>query len=80
MKTMVALAIVISFYSCISPHVLEAEMTSAQLIKIDTTFRYSKEPEQVLTWRDDNHVDYITYAPLNNNFLLGSKMVVLVKR
>lgn len=80
MKTIVAIAAVILFYSCTGPNELEAEMISAQLIKIDTTFRYAKTPEQMLTWRDDNHVDYVTYAPLNNNFLLGSKMIVLVKR
>jgi hypothetical protein len=80
MKTIVAIAIVILFYSCAGPRAVQAEMISAQLIKIDTAFRYAREPEQVLTWRDDNHIDYVTYAPLKNNFLLGSRMVVLVTR
>jgi hypothetical protein len=80
MKTIIAIATVILLYRCSGPRELEAEMISAQLIKIDTAFRYAKDPEQKLTWRDDNHVDYITYAPLNNYFLVGSKMIVLVKR
>lgn len=79
MKTILAVVTVAVFYGCSSPRELQAQMISAELVKIDTAFRYS-DPQQMLTWRDDNHVDYVIYAPLNNVFLLGSKMVVLVKR
>jgi len=54
-------------------------MVSAELVKIDTAFRYSR-PEQLLTWRDVNDVNYVTYAPMNNIFFVGSKMIVLVKK
>ena len=66
--------------SCSGPHEVQAEMVSAQLVKIDTAFRYETNPRQMLTWRDNNDVEYVTYAPLANSFLLGSRMVVLVKR
>jgi len=80
MKTILVIATVIAFYGCFGPHELQAEMVSAELIKIDTAFRFTKDPQQMLTWRDENHIDYVTYAPLRNNFLLGSRMIVLVKR
>ena len=80
MKTILVLAIVVAFYSCYEPRELQAEMVSAELVKIDTVFRYANDPRQLLTWRDDNHIDYITYAPLTNSFLVGSGMIVLVKR
>jgi len=80
MKTILGIATIVVLYSCSSPRELQAEMVNAQLIKIDTVFRYATDPKQLLTWRDDHHVDYFTYAPLNNNFMLGSRMVVLVKR
>lgn len=80
MKTILLVAIVIALFSCSAPRELQAEMVSAELVKIDTVFRYAATPKQLLTWRDDNHVDYVTYAPLNNSFLLGARMVVLVKR
>ena len=79
MKTILAVAVIAALYSCSSPQELQAEMISAQLVKIDTAFRNSS-PTQMLTWRDDHDVNYVTYAPLNNVFLLGSKMIVLVKR
>ena len=79
MKTILAVVTIAALYSCSPPRELQAEMVNAELVKIDTAFRYSN-PEQMLTWRDDNHIDYITYAPMNNVFFLGSKMIVLVKR
>lgn len=80
MKTILLVAIVIAFFSCSGPRELQAEMVSAELVKIDTVFRYADTPKQLLTWRDDNHVDYLTYAPLNNGFYVGARMIVLVKR
>jgi len=79
MKTILAVAIIAALYSCTPQREVQAEMVSAELVKIDTAFRYNS-PKQMLTWRDDNHVDYITYAPMNNVFLLGAKMIVLVKK
>ena len=79
MKTILAVATIAALYSCWSPRELQAEMVSAELVKIDTAFRYSR-PEQLLTWRDVNDVNYVTYAPLNNIFFVGSKMIVLVKK
>ncbi len=79
MKTILAVATIAALYSCTSPRELQAEMVSAELVKIDTAFRYSS-PGQMLTWRDDNDVNYVTYAPMSNVFFIGSKMIVLVKR
>lgn len=79
MKTILAGTTIAALYSCASPRAIQAEMVSAELVKIDTAFRYNNA-EQMLTWRDANQVDYITYAPMNNTFFIGSKTVVLVKR
>jgi hypothetical protein len=80
MKTILTVAIVIALLSCSAPREFQAEMVKAELVKIDTVFRYADPPKQLLTWRDDNLVDYVTYAPLNNYFTIGAKMIVLVKR
>ena len=79
-KTILAIATALAIYSCSGPREVQVEMVSAKLIKIDTVFRSTGHPQEVLTWRDDNQIDYVTYAALNNGILLGSKMIVLVKR
>jgi len=55
MKTILAVATVAALYSCSPPRELQAEMVSAELVKIDTAFRYNS-PRQILTWRDQNRV------------------------
>jgi len=55
-------------------------MTYVQLIKIDTVSRYPNSAEQILTWRSGDHIDYVTYAPLDNCYVVGTKMRVMVKR
>ena len=80
MKTILVIAMVMAMVGCSSPKELQTQMVTAQLVKIDTVFRYSNDPKQALTWRDDNRVDYVTYVPLNNSFLVGARMIVLVKR
>jgi len=83
MKTVLAILVIvasIALFSCSTPRELEAEMVNARLVKIDTVFRYATDPKQQLLWRDDNNIDYVTYAPLNNTYFVGSRMIVLVKR
>ena len=79
MKEILAVGAIAALYSCSPSRELQVKMVSAELVRIDTAFRYNN-PKQMLTWRDDNNVDYIIYAPMKNVFLLGSKMMVLVKR
>ncbi len=72
MKTILVMATaipILDLYSCPGPRELQAEMVSAQLIKIDTAFHYATRSEQMLPWRNENNVDYITYAPMSNYFL-----------
>jgi hypothetical protein len=79
MKTILAIAAVIAIYSCAPPRELEAEMVNAELIRIDTVFR-NQDPQQILTWRDDYNIHYVTYATMNRNYSVGNRMLVLVKR
>jgi len=58
MKTILAVVTTAALYNCSPPRDLEAEMVSAELVKIDTAFRYNS-PRQMLTWRDENQVSYV---------------------
>lgn len=80
MKLVLVIALVIALGSCTVPRELEAEIVSAELIRIDTVYRFDDRPKQALIWRDTNKIDYITYASLQDSYSLGSKMMVLVKR
>ena len=46
MKTILAVTTIAALYSCSSPRAIQAEMVSAELVKIDTAFHCSN-PEKL---------------------------------
>ena len=81
MKTILVLLAVIGLAGCFSRKELQVEMVSAQLVRIDTIHRYyPNEYRQQLTWRDDENVEYVSYAPMQAVYSVGTKMSVLKSR
>lgn len=74
-------ATVVSFVvGCTGPKDLQMDLTDVELVKIDTVQRYPNSSEKILTWRDDNQVSYITFAPLETYYVIGARMKVMLKR
>ena len=78
---------VLTLGGCYSSKQFQVEMTNAELIKIDTVTRYDITPaesewkqEQQLTWMDDYKNQYISYASLNERYVVGTKVAVLRSR
>ena len=82
MKTMIVLLLaVVVLASCYSPREIQVDIVSAQLVHIDTVFHYVNEKsQQVLTWRDNENIEYISYVPLQASYTVGTRMAVLRKR
>jgi hypothetical protein len=82
MKTFILLLLAaVVLASCYSPREIQVDIVSAQLVRIDTVYRYtSYNTQQVLTWRDNENVEYISYAPMQANYIVGTRMAVLRKR
>lgn len=66
-------------YSCTSEREVEVRMVNVQLVRIDTLTRYPNSQEKVLTWRSDDNIDYVTYEPMRVNYIIGSRMAVMVR-
>jgi len=80
MKTVLALlstAAIVS--SCYTPHDVQVDLISAELVRIDTIVRHTAQ-EQQLTWRDDYKTEYISYAAMERKFIVGTKMTVFRQR
>jgi hypothetical protein len=82
MKTMIVLLLaLVALAGCYSPREIQVDIVSAQLVRIDTVFRYlNDKSQQVLTWRDNENIEYISYVPLQANYTVGTRMAVLRKR
>ena len=82
MKTMIVLLLAaVSLASCYSPREIQVDIVSAQLVRIDTVFRYMNDKsQQVLTWRDNENIEYVSYVPLQANYTVGTRMSMLRQR
>ena len=58
---------------------IQADLTSAELIKIDTVYRYNGM-EQILTWRCSDKMEYVTTSPITESYRPGLKVFALVRK
>lgn len=81
MKTTLAiLLIMVVLCSCYSRKEIQVEMVHAELIKIDTVFKYTPNQKQLLTWRDASNTEYVGYTSLASHYILGTKIMLLITR
>jgi hypothetical protein len=79
MKKCAVIVVAFGMSSCYVNRDIQVNMLGAELVKIDTVYRYTGS-EQLLIWKCSNDVEYISYEPMNKSYQVGSKMVVLVRR
>jgi hypothetical protein len=88
MKSFLFALSVLTLGGCYTSGQIQVEVANAQLVRIDTVYRYQTEnrvdrdwqPEQQLTWRDDNNNTYVSYASLDEPYIVGTKMAILRKK
>ena len=78
MKTILAV-LLIAITGCYTSKEIEVEMVQAELVKIDTVTRHP-DTQKMLTWRDQDDIDYISYASMHENYSLGLRMLVMRRR
>lgn len=79
MKTNATIAAVVLLGACGSVRETQVQMVNAELVKIDTIYRYEKH-QQVLTWKTDRNIEYVSYAAIGPVFTVGSRVTVFVTR
>jgi hypothetical protein len=67
-------------YSCATQKEFQMDVIDVKLVKVETVNRYPYAEQKLLTWRDANNIDYVTFEPMNTNYPLGSLMKVMVKK
>jgi len=81
MKTTLIAMSLLAIIGCASNReTQQIDMVVAQVISIDTIFRFQEMIKQV-TWKDQDDIKYITYVPLyNRTYALGSSMYVMRRK
>lgn len=73
------LVLVVFASSCSMHKELEVQVANAELVRIDTLYRYPDAIKQ-LTWKDDRNTEFISIATMNEVHKVGTKMRMLRQR
>ncbi len=81
MRTILLLLAVAIFTGCYSSREFEVKMVNVRLVRIDTLKHYDEDRiRQLLVWKDERDLEYFSYEPLHNNFIVGTRMIVFRKK
>jgi hypothetical protein len=76
---MIPVLFAVAFVSCKASQEVQVDLLSAELIRIDTVYRYPAY-QQALTWRCENNIDFVSITDLKQPYKLGSRYKVLFRR
>jgi hypothetical protein len=80
MKFVLLLIVLFSAGGCVAlQREVEVELGHAELIRIDTLYRYPEHIKQ-LTWKDEKNTRYISIASMGEVYKVGTKMRMLHQR
>lgn len=70
---------VFALIGCYTSREVQVEIIDAQLVKIDTIVRYQKMQQQ-LTWQTSDRMEYVSYASINGQYVVGTRMSIFRPR
>ncbi len=79
MKTLILILGLAALGSCYSHRELQVEVVNAELVKIDTVYRMNDQQKQ-LTWKCNDNIEYVSYASLKSQYIVGTRMTVFRTR
>ena len=80
MKTALLFIMISALYGCYSGKEVQADVMNAELVKIDTIYRYPNSWQQVLTWRCSSGIQYTSFDNMKSGYVVGSRIKVLVRK
>lgn len=80
MKKILLIGIIATVCNCTPGREVQMNMIDVELVKIDTVQRYPDKYHRILTWRDPNRLEYITFEPMASPYTVGAHMKVLVRK
>jgi hypothetical protein len=85
MKTLLLIAVMAILCGCYSQKEIQVDMVRVKLVKIDTVYRYDNNSYnddriQQFTWQDDRNIEYVSFASMQTNYIVGTNIMFLRKR
>lgn len=65
---------------CTMEKQVQVRIVNVELVKVEKVHRSPSVEENLFTWRDDDHVQYISFEPVSNHINIGSRMKMMIRR
>jgi hypothetical protein len=78
-RKIIPLVIVLAVAACNTGKEIQADMVSAELIKVDTVYRHPRQEIQ-LTFRCQNKLELVSFAPMYSHYQVGTRYQVLLTK
>ncbi len=78
-KALALLGIGVYLTGCFVQRDVQANLVEVELVKVDTVERYYNNPQQILVWRSNDKIDYVSYVPLGRKYTIGTRTSMLVR-
>lgn len=78
-KAMALFGMGIYLTGCYVQRDVQAALVDVELVKVDTIERYYSNPQQLLTWRTTDNIDYVSYVPLGRKYVVGTRTSMLIR-
>jgi hypothetical protein len=78
-KIMLPLVVGLAVAACNTGKEIQVNMVSAELIKVDTVYRHPRQ-EILLTFRCQNKLELVSFAPMYRHYQVGTRYQVLLTK
>ena len=80
MKPLLLCTVAAFAFACNTEREVQADLMTANLVKIDVVNRFPNQQQKMLTWRAANSVLYVTFEPMSTDVALGEMRQVMVTK
>jgi len=59
---------------------VQVRIVDVKLIKMEPIHRSHSTEEMILTWKDEDNVEYVSFESMNTQMSIGSRMKMMIRR
>ena len=59
---------------------VQVRIVDVQLIRMEPVHRSPTIDEMLLTWKDEDNIEYVSFESMNTQMSIGSRMKMMIRR
>lgn len=80
MKTFLLACLITFSTGCTIQKQVQVRIVDVQLIKMEPVHRSLSIDEMLLTWKDDDNIEYVSFESIKTPMSIGSRMKMMIRK